>query len=71
MRDWVARDVTWRNLVVELIDDGAALRARALEIPPARALQRSALTWPTSKNCARALTKVNAAALAAQTRRQG
>lgn len=56
-----------RNLVVELTDAGVALRERALEVPAA-VVERLGVDLADLEELHRVLTKVNAAALAAQTR---
>ncbi|MCX5043181.1 MarR family transcriptional regulator [Aldersonia sp. NBC_00410] len=62
-------DADERNLVVELTDAGVALRERALDIPPA-VIERLGVDLADLEELHRVLTKVNAAALAAQTGRQ-
>jgi DNA-binding MarR family transcriptional regulator len=62
-------DADERNLVVELTEAGVALRERALDIPPA-VVERLGVDLADLEELHRVLTKVNAAALAAQTGRQ-
>lgn len=62
-------DADERNLVVELTDAGVALREQALDIPPA-VVARLGVDLADLEELHRVLTKVNAAALAAQTGRQ-